>query len=295
MTDQAVRTIAAGLIGCGIQGSRSPFMHTSEAAAQGADLTYNLFDLDEGGACEAELHATLAWAQARGYAGVNVTYPFKQAVIRFLDELSTDADALGAVNTVVFRNGRRLGFNTDWSGFAESFRRGLPGAPTRRVVQLGAGGAGAAVAYALLSCGVRRLEVIDVDPARAEELVRTLGGLFDPSRAAVGGDVGAAVAEADGLVNCTPVGMSKHPGTPVPAEVLHADLWVAEIVYFPLETELLRAARQLGCRTLDGGGMAVLQAAEAFRLFTGLTPDVERMLRRFCEQARGAVQSPLHD
>jgi shikimate dehydrogenase len=295
MTEQAVRTISAGLIGRGIGASRSPFMHMSEAAALGIDLTYELFDLDASSRSEAELGSTLSWAETQGYAGVNVTYPFKQAVIPLLDVLSADASALGAVNTVVFRNGRRLGYNTDWSGFAASFRRGLRDVPTGRVVQLGAGGAGAAVAYALLHCGVERLEVFDVEAARAEELVGKLGDLFSPDRACGGTDVGAALAGSDGLVNCTPIGMTKHPGTPVPTTDLNRRLWVAEIVYFPLETELLRAARALGCRTLDGGGMAVHQAAEAFQLFTGATPDVERMLQKFREQARGAVQSPLHD
>jgi shikimate dehydrogenase len=202
-------------------------------------------------------------------------------VIPLLHELSDDARALGAVNTVVLRGGRRIGHNTDWSGFAEGFRRGLPDAKRDRVVQVGAGGAGAAVAHAILTLGASRLSVFDTDAARAGALAGALCARFGAGRAEAGADLPGAMAGADGVVNCTPVGMARYPGLPLPAALLRPSHWVAEIVYFPLETELLRAARALGCATLDGGGMAVFQAAGAFRLFTGLEPDAGRMLRHF--------------
>jgi shikimate dehydrogenase len=216
-----------------------------------------------------------------GFAGVNVTYPCKQSVIPLLHELSPDAAALGAVNTVLFRDGHRIGHNTDWWGFAESFRHELPDARRRQVVQFGAGGAGAAVAHAALTVGVERLTVIDVERPRADRLARELCGRFGAERAASSDDSIAAVALADGLINATPVGMAKYPGMPVGAEALRPDLWVADIVYFPLETELLRAARSRGCRTMSGAGMAVFQAAAAFRLFSGREANAERMLRHF--------------
>jgi shikimate dehydrogenase len=115
-----------------------------------------------------------------------------------------------------------------------------------------------------------------------------LAARFGAGRAVVVGDLAAEVAAADGLVNCTPVGMAKLPGTPLPVALLRPALWVAEIVYFPLETELLRAARAIGCRTLDGGGMAVFQAVGAFRLFTGLEPDAARMQRHFAAMSAAA-------
>ena len=202
-------------------------------------------------------------------------------MIPLLDTLSPDARALGAVNTVVFENGRAIGHNTDWSGFAESFRRELADVARGRVVQFGAGGAGAAVAHALLTLGVDRLTIIDTDAARAEELAAALGGRFGAGRAVAGADVADAVGAADGIVNTTPLGMAKYPGMPLAASLLQPRLWVADIVYFPLETELLRAARACGCRTMSGGGMAVFQAVGAFRLFAGVEPDAERMLRHF--------------
>jgi len=263
-----------GLIGAGIQQSRSPALHEREAKEQGLSLSYELIDLDQLGVGLEALPRLLADAKRRGFAGLNITYPCKQAVIPLLDDLSSDARALNAVNTVVMDEGRLVGHNTDWSGFAEGFRRGLPDAKLDRVVQLGAGGAGAAIAHASRKLGIRSLTIFDIDHARAAELAASVG-------AKAGTDLAAAMTGADGLVHCTPTGMAKMPGLPLDAKLLEQRHWVAEIVYVPLETELLRVARAKGCRTVDGGGMAVFQAAGAFRLFTGLEPDAERMLRHF--------------
>ena len=220
-------------------------------------------------------------AERMNFTGLNITFPCKQAIIPLLDELSPQARGIGAVNTVVLKDGKRIGHNTDCLGFAEGFRRGLKGVAVERVVQMGAGGAGAAVAHALLSEGVQQLSIFDVDIRRAQDLADNLNQHFDIARAVAGYDLPSALAQADGLVNTTPMGMKKLPGMPVPVELLRAELWVAEIVYFPLETELLRNARALGCRTLDGGNMAVFQAVKAFELFSGVVPDAQRMLAHF--------------
>lgn len=275
------RTVLAGLIGAGIQASRTPAMHEREGDAQGLRYLYRLIDLDALGVDATALPDLLAAAEHMGYTGLNITFPCKQAVIPLLDELSEEARGIGAVNTVVLRDGKRIGHNTDCLGFAEGFRRNLSDAPRERVVQLGAGGAGAAVAHALLSEGVRQLTIFDVDAARAQALVDNLNAHFGGQRARIGHDIGGAVVEADGLVNTTPVGMAKLPGAPLPLELLHPRLWVAEIIYFPLETELLKHARSLGCRTLDGGNMAVFQAVKAFELFSGVEANAERMLAHF--------------
>ncbi|MER5646340.1 shikimate dehydrogenase [Streptosporangium sp. NPDC002524] len=266
-----------GLIGSGIGPSLSPPLHEREAAHHGLRYVYRLLDTDSLGQDVGELVRT---ARRFGYDGLNITHPCKQAVIPHLDELSEDARMLGAVNTVVFDGERAVGHNTDWTGFAESFDRGLPDAPTRRVVQLGAGGAGAAIAHALLTMGAGQVTVVDADPGRATALAARLGDRFGRERArpAAQDDLPGLLAGADGLAHATPTGMALHPGLPLPVELLHPGLWVADIVYRPLETELLKQARALGCRTLDGGGMVVFQAAHAFRLFTGRTPDSERML-----------------
>jgi shikimate dehydrogenase len=274
-------SILCGLIGAGIQRSLAPALHEGEAAAQGLRCDYRLIDLDVLGAGVEALPGLLADAGRQGYCGLNITYPCKQAVVPLLHELSPAARELDAVNTVLLRDGRRVGHNTDVSGFAESFRRGLPGARLDRVLLLGAGGAGSAVGHAALSLGVKTLLLHDVESARADGLAARLGPLFPAASVLAVSDVAQAMATADGLIHCTPTGMLSRPGMPLDGRVLDPRHWVAEIVYVPLETELLRAARARGCRTLDGGGMAVFQAVDAFRLFTGRAADAARMEAHF--------------
>lgn len=276
-----------GLIGAGIQASRTPGMHELEGDALGLRVLYRLIDLERLGLGPEALPELLLAAERLGFSGLNVTHPCKQAVLAHLDELAPEAAALGAVNTVVLCDGRRIGHNTDCFGFAEALRRGLPGAPLDRVVQLGAGGAGAAVAHALLGLGVGELLLHDVVRERAEALAARLAAHGGAGRIAVAPDLARALESASGLVNTTPVGMAAYPGLPLPEDLLRPELWVADIVYFPLETELLRTARTLGCRTLDGAGMAIFQAVRAFELFTGRTPDPERMRRHFDRLGNG--------
>jgi shikimate dehydrogenase len=278
--------ILLGLIGAGIQASLTPAMHEQEAAAQGRHCIYRLIDLQKLKLDANALPDLLLAAERMGFNGLNITHPCKQAVLPLLHEVSEDARALGAVNTVLLRDGRRIGHNTDCSGFAENFRRGLPDVAPGRVVQLGAGGAGAAVAQAILSLGARQLTIFDMDHARAQGLAAQAGARAPGIAVTAGTDIAAAMHEADGLINATPMGMADHPGLPLPAEWLRPSLWVAEIVYFPLETDLLRTARALGCRTLDGGGMAVFQAVHAFGLFTGQPANAERMRAHFAAMTR---------
>jgi shikimate dehydrogenase len=272
-----------GLIGSGIGPSLSPALHEREADHHGLRYLYRTIDIADLGLDAEAAGCLVRTARRFGYTGLNITHPCKQTVIEHLDELTPEAATLGAVNTVTFEAGRAVGHNTDWTGFARSFTRGLPGAPTRRIVQLGAGGAGSAVAHALLTLGAERVNVVDEREERAIALVAALRDRFGPDRAGTVQDLATLLPAADGLVNATPVGMAAQPGLPLPAERLHAGLWVADIVYRPLETELLRQARRLGCRTLDGGGMVVFQAAHAFRLFTGVEPDAERMLAHLAD------------
>ncbi|SDO02858.1 shikimate dehydrogenase [Pseudomonas arsenicoxydans] len=279
MTQNTV--VLAGLIGAGIQASRTPALHEHEGDAQGMRYVYRLIDLDYLKLDSSALPDLLMAAERMNFTGLNITFPCKQAIIPLLDELSPEARGIGAVNTVVLKDGKRIGHNTDCLGFAEGFRRGLKDVARERVVQMGAGGAGAAVAHALLSEGVQLLSIFDVEISRAQALADNLNQHFGAGRAVAGHDLPSTLAQADGLVNTTPMGMKKLPGTPVPVELLRSALWVAEIVYFPLETELLRNARALGCRTLDGGNMAVFQAVKAFELFSGVVPDAQRMLAHF--------------
>jgi shikimate dehydrogenase len=283
-------TYLVGLIGSGIGPSLSPALHEREADRQGLRYLYRLIDIDVLGVGPEAVGDLVRAARDLGFDGLNITHPCKQLVIDHLDELAPQAAALGAVNTVVFEGGRAIGHNTDVTGFAASFARGLPDVSLERVVQLGAGGAGAAVAHAVLTLGAGHVTVVDAMPDRAADLAAGLNLHFGAGRAqaATPDALGELLGRADGVVHATPTGMAAHPGLPFPAELLHPGLWVAEVVYRPLETELLRTARALGCATLDGGGMAVFQAADAFRLFTGREPDAVRMLADISELAGAA-------
>jgi shikimate dehydrogenase len=282
------RRFLTGLVGRDILASRSPWLHEREADAQGLRLVYSLYDFAVRRWDEADLPGFLAAAETVGFVGLNVTYPYKQAVIPLLDELSEGARRVGAVNTVHFAEGRRVGYNTDVLGFGESMKHGLPHARLDKIVQVGAGGAGYATAHALLDMGAERLILFDTDAERREMLVAKLARDFGAGRASAGTDIGEALSGATGLVNATPMGMAKFPGTAIPIDFLHPGLWVADIVYFPLETALLREARRRGCATLDGSGMVVYQAAAAFEIFTGVAANRGRMLNSFVESVTGA-------
>ncbi len=279
MSSTSPRKVLIGLIGAGIQQSLSPALHEEEARHHGMRLHYQLIDLDRSASSPAQLPTLLSAARIMGYAGCNVTYPCKQAVIAHLDDLSEEARAMGAVNTVVVQDGRLVGHNTDGSGWAWGFQRALPEADLAHVVLLGAGGAGAAIAHAVLRLGAQRLAIVDAQPERAAQLAADVNALYGARAHA--SDIATAMAQATGLIHATPTGMDKLPGVPLDVGLLRPAMWVSEVVYFPLETALVQAARALGCRVSDGGGMAVGQAVGAFELFTGVAPDPARMDAHF--------------
>ena len=275
------RAVLLGLIGSGIGASLTPAMHEREGSEQGLRTQYKLIDLRVLNLGAEALPELLLAAERMGFNGLNITHPCKQAVLPLLTTLSDDARFLGAVNTVVLRDGKREGHNTDWWGFAENFRRRMPDAPRKTCRAIGRWWCGCCGGLcgddarhgASHHCRCRR--------RRAQSVAGSLCERFGAGRVTAATDPAPAIAEADGLINTSPVGMDKYPGTPVPVSLLRPALWVADIIYFPMETALLHAARGLGCRVLDGGGMAVFQAVGAFGLFTGVQPDPERMLRHF--------------
>jgi shikimate dehydrogenase len=277
-----------GLVGTGVGPSLTPALHMAEGRAQGLDYLYRIIDLGTAGVVPEQIGEIVAWAKTLGFDALNITHPCKQLVIPHLDEISDIAAALGAVNTVVFsadQGDRTIGHNTDTTGFEIGFAEGLPDAARDNVVLIGAGGAGAAVGDAMMRLGTEHLTVVDLDVERAAALARDLGTRHPLARvdASAFDKLSVLLPASDGVVHATPTGMAEHPGTPFDAALLHAGLWVADIVYRPLDTALLQAAAAAGCRTLDGGHMAVHQATEAFALITGIAPDAERMSRHFRE------------
>ena len=272
-----------GLVGTGVGPSLTPALHMAEGRAHGLDYVYRTIDLDQVGVAPERIGDVLTWARALGFDALNVTHPCKKLVIEHLDTLDDAAAALGAVNTVLFQDTRTIGYNTDAPGFATGFAEGLPDAATANVVLIGAGGAGAAVGHALLELGTDHLTVVDLDVDRGTALAAELALRHPEARvdASSFDKLTVLLPHSDGVVHCTPTGMAEHPGLPFDADLLHPGLWVADIVYRPLDTALLTAARRVGCRTLDGGHMAVHQASTAFELITGRAPDAARMSRHF--------------
>jgi shikimate dehydrogenase len=283
----ASKKLLTGLIGAPIAQSASPAMHERAADALGVRCHYQLIEV--AGADAACLRALLEGVRNFGFAGVNVTFPYKEAVVPLLDELAPGAAAMGAVNTVVVKDGRLVGHNTDTTGFARAVTPLL--APSGNAVAvIGTGGVGKAIAFALASQKVADIRIFDSEPARAEKLAALLakhGG------ARVAKSVEDALEGATGLVNGTPVGMLPNRGMPVPAALLHETLWVADAVYSPLITPLLAAAQAKGARIMTGRELAIYQAADAFELFTGLAPSTEVMGEAF-DEVMAARSSAYH-
>lgn len=266
------RKFLTGLIGAPIAHSASPAMHEHAAAALGVRCHYQLIEV--AGADRAGLATLLEGVRRLGFAGVNVTYPYKEAVVELLDELAPKAAAMGAVNTVVVRDGRLIGHNTDTTGFERAVAPLLSQTGRGAVALIGAGGVGKAIAFALANLNVAGLRIYDTERARAERLARLLPA---STGAVVVDSVERALQGAAGVVNGTPIGMLPNRGTPVPDHLLRTDLWVADAVYSPLWTPLLKAAKARGAQVMLGRELAIYQAADAFELFTGLAPSTEAM------------------
>jgi shikimate dehydrogenase len=265
-----------GLIGAPIAQSASPAMHEAAADALGVRCHYQLIEV--AGADAAGLRALLDGVKNFGFAGVNVTFPYKEAVVPLLDDLSDGARAIGAVNTVIVRQGKLVGYNTDTSGFERAIEPLVSASRRGPVALIGAGGVGKAIAFALANLGIAELGIFDSDRAKAAKLAAQLQSRL-PVRIAK--NVEDALLRAVGVINGTPVGMLPDRGTPIPEALLHRGLWVADAVYSPLWTPLLLAARARGAEVMTGRDLAIYQAADAFELFTGLKPSTVEMGNAF--------------
>jgi shikimate dehydrogenase len=261
-----------GLLGAPIAQSAAPAMHERAARALGLHCHYQLIEV--AGAGQQELKVLLEGVRRLGFAGINVTFPYKEAVLDLLDGISPHAARIGAVNTVVVRDGRLIGHNTDASGFARAIAPLVTASSHGAVALIGAGGVGKAIAFALAELGVGELRIFDSEPGKAAKLAARLDGQL---KTRASDSVEEALRGAVGVVNGSPVGMLPDRGTPVPDGLLHAGLWVADAVYSPLWTPLLTAARAKGARVLTGRELAIYQAVDAFELFTGHVPSTVEM------------------
>jgi shikimate dehydrogenase len=274
-TEQRARHILLGLIGAPIKHSASPAMHEAAAEALGWKGFYQLIEVP--GADTAMLRTILDGVRYLGFAGVNVTFPYKEAVIPLLDDLSESARLVGAVNTVAVKPGRLTGHNTDVTGFGRA-AGSLLAASSGPIAVIGAGGIGKAAAMAMAQKGVKAIHIFDLDSRKAEALADALAPHSDIK---VVRTVAEAVSGASGLVNCTPIGMLPSRESPVDAALLHSGLWVADAVYYPLWTPLLLAAQKAGAKVLNGRALAICQAADAFEIFAGVRPSEDVMAAAF--------------
>ncbi len=258
-------TTVAAVIGDPVAHSLSPRVHNAAFAAAGLDWVFVALRTPAGGAS-----AVLDAMAASSLGGLSVTMPLKAEVADHLRSLDPLAASLGAVNCVARDGGELVGHNTDASGFATWLAAAGHPLSDARVVVLGAGGAGRAVVAGALAAGAASVVVVNRSPAPA-----AAAAALGPQRCSIGelNDV----AGADVVVNATSVGMSGQPGCPVPVGLLRPGHVVADLVYDPVATELLRAARDVGAAALDGVGMLVHQAADAFRLWTGVEPPLAAM------------------
>jgi shikimate dehydrogenase len=265
-----------GLIGAPIAHSASPAMHEAAAQALGLRCFYHLIEVADADA--ARLRVMLEGVRALGFAGVNVTYPYKEAILPLLDEITPSATDIGAVNTILAREGRLIGFNTDCSGFAKGVRRAIGEVAGQIVALIGAGGVGKAIGVALSQSGAGEIRIVDREPAKARALAETLAR---HGRARACASALEALDGAQGLVNATAVGMSPNRDTPAPFALLRGNLWVADAVYQPLWTPLLGAARDRGAKVMTGRELAIDQAKDAFEIFTGREPPFAAMADAF--------------
>jgi shikimate dehydrogenase len=274
--------IRLGLIGDNIASSRSPDLHRLAGRICGLDVTYELLVPGEQGR---DFDAVFDACRANGMRGVNVTYPYKETVFSRVRIDDAATRRIGSINTVAFEPDGARGYNTDHSGFRAAFRGTFGEMPPGKVVLVGAGGVGKAVAFALAELGAERLEIADMDTARAAALADAISAGFGGAVAAThAADAGEVLPHADGVVNCTPLGMPGHPGSAVPLDRLGPQRWAFEAVYTPVDTPFKITSQRAGLKVLSGYELFFHQGVDAFGIFTGRTPsDLFELRRRLAE------------
>jgi len=275
------RTIRLGLIGDNIARSRAPDLHRIAGMLVGLDTTYDRLIPHELGS---NFDTVFARCAASGYRGINVTYPYKEVAARKVSSSDALVRDVGAVNTVIFGPGGPEGYNTDLSGFMAAYRGAFGAREPGIVALIGAGGVGKAIAFGLIGLDARAIRVTDTDRARAISLAQALTAAAPRIDVTVAVDATEAALGADGIINCTPVGMVGHEGTPVPAEALEGGRWAFDAVYTPVETTFLQHAAAAGLHCLSGFELFFHQGVQAFKIFTGLDVPEPELRRRLLAQ-----------
>lgn len=259
-----------GLIGDNIAASSAPRLHRLAGAQAGMVVRYDrLVPRDEGLAFDALFEA----CSGRGYRALNITYPYKEraaAKVRIDDPLVA---AMGAVNTVLFDADGARGFNTDHSGFISAYRAARGDQAPGKVLMIGTGGVGRAVGFGLAALGAAELRLCDRDTAKAQALAEDLARAAASLTVTLHDSAESGASGADGLINCTPVGMVGYDGTPLPAPAMRGAHWAFDAVYTPVETQFLRDATASGVQVISGWELFFHQGLHAWQLFSGLEAD----------------------
>lgn len=268
------QTIKLGLIGDNITRSKSPRLHMTAGRLAGLDVTYDRL-------IPRNLRLTFdeVFEQARksGFRGINVTYPYKEQAAGKVDVVDPLVKAIGAVNTVVFAADGPQGYNTDYSGFMSAYRRVRGDLEPGIVCMIGTGGVGKAVAFGLLGLNARTIRLVDLDSVKAEALMSALVATGSQTQIEVHTDASEAAVGADGLINCTPVGMIGHDGTPLPAHAMTGASWAFDAVYTPVDTRFLKDAEARGLVIISGYELFFEQGIDAWGIFTGTALDSDAL------------------
>ena len=265
--------IRLGLIGDNIAASRAPRLHALAGALGGIEVRYDLLVPAEFGL---EFDALFERCANGSYHGINVTHPYKERAVARVEIEDPLVRAMGAVNLVRFEVGRARGFNTDYSGFVAAYRAKFGAGPPGVVCQVGAGGAGKAVGFALAGLGAEAIRLVDVDQERARALAGALRSAY-PGVDAAAASMDEAIEGARGLVNCSPVGMAGHDGTPIPRSLMQRAAWAFDAVYTPVRTQFLADAEAAGLDTLSGYELFFHQGADGFEIFFDGRVDRDRL------------------
>ncbi|RDL45968.1 shikimate dehydrogenase [Marinomonas piezotolerans] len=272
-----------GLIGQNIDASRSPALHRMLGDLCTLPVSYEL-QIPTDGSPEAFSHK-LDEMLAAGFNGTNVTFPYKQIAIARAEEVNDAVKKIGASNTLRIKNGKIFAYNTDYTGFIRGYRSRIGSSPAGKVLLIGAGGVGRAIGFALFELGATELMVSDLNAAGAQSLVDAINVYGFKARYIAPEDIGDAAKQADGLINCTPVGHYTTPGTPLSPEYFGGQSWAFDAVYTPIDTEFLIAANQANLKIVSGFDLFFYQALDAFEIFTDQSvQDVEPVWNRFREQ-----------
>jgi shikimate dehydrogenase len=273
-----------GLIGNPVAHSLSPYMHNAAFFKLNIDAAYLPFLVKKG-----KLKQAISALKATGISGFNVTVPFKSECIKYLDKIDPLAKAIGAVNTVINKNGRLIGYNTDCMGFLRSIKEDLGFDPIKKnIFVLGAGGVSRAIAFGLAQCKANRIIIYDIMPVKARYLTADIKKNFPDIDILLARkeDIPRFIGACHLLVNCTPIGMKPKDPLPVRAKLLHKNLKVYDVVYTPLKTRLIRAAEKKSVKAAGGINMLLYQGVLAFELWTGRKAPVALMRKELLKQLK---------